>query len=208
MSAASRNAERLAKDARVLFDNRRHASCAALAILSLEESGKSRILRELALARDEKDLRECWREYRTHTKKNLLWPILERFIKGARRAGDFVPLLEPDAEHPYILDKLKQISIYTDCFQKGRWSLPEEIVEEQLAESLLMAAEVLSQHHEVTKEEIDLWIQYVQPYWKTSNEACQRALFEWDKEMRKRGLLRGKTTMEKFFMTGIDPTDP
>jgi len=109
MNAATQNAERLAKDARLLFDNERYASSLALSILSIEESGKCRILRELALARDDKELRECWREYRSHTKKNQLWPLIETFMKGARRAEDFRPLLEPDAEHPYILDKVKQI---------------------------------------------------------------------------------------------------
>jgi AbiV family abortive infection protein len=208
MNAATQNAERLAKDARLLLENEHYASSLALAVLSIEESGKTRILRELALACDEKELRECWREYRTHTKKNMLWPLIETFLKGARRAEDFRPLLEPDAEHPYVLDKVKQISTYTDCYKKGHWSIPEQIVEKELAQALVTAAEVLSHHRDITTEEIDLWIQYLQPHWKTSNASSQQALFEWDKEMRKRGLLKGdKITMEKFFTAGIDPAD-
>lgn len=208
MNAATQNAERLAKDARLLFDNQRYAGALALAILSIEESGKSRIFRELALARDEKELRECWREYRSHTKKNQLWPLIETFVKGARRAEDFKSLLSADAEHPYVLDKVKQISIYTDCYKKGHWSVPEQIVEKELAQSLLTSAEVLSHSRVITTEEIELWIQYLQPHWKTSTAADQQALFEWDKEMRRRGLLKGdKATMEKFFTTGIDPAD-
>jgi AbiV family abortive infection protein len=208
MNAAAQNAGRLAKDARFLFDNQRYASALALAILSIEESGKTRIFRELALARDEKEIRECWREYRSHTKKNQLWPLIATFVKGARRAEDFKWLLSPDAEHPYVLDKVKQISIYTDCYRRGHWSVPEQIVEKELAQSLLAAAEVLSHHRDITTEEIELWIQYLQPSWKASTAASQQALFEWDKEMRRRGLLKDDgTTMEEFFTTGMSPAD-
>jgi len=207
MNAAKRNAERLAKDARLLFENERYTSATSLAILSIEESGKSQILRELALARNEKELRECWRDYRSHTKKNVLWPLIETFIKGTRRAQDFRHLLEPGADHPYVLDKVKQVSIYTDCFKKGRWSIPEQIITKELAHDLLLIAEVFTHGREITREEIELWIQYLQPYWKTSTEASQRALFEWDREIRRRGLLQehDKLTLEEFFTTGFGP---
>jgi AbiV family abortive infection protein len=209
MNAARQNAERLAKDARLLFENERYTSSLSLAILSIEESGKNHIFRELALARNEKELRECWRDYRSHTKKNVLWPIIETFFKGARRADDFRPLVEPDAEHPYVLDKVKQVSIYTDCFKKGHWSIPEQIITKELAQGLLMVAEVFTRHRDITAEEIDLWIQYLQPYWKISDGASRRALFEWDKEIRRRGLAEkdDNGTLERFFTTGFDPAD-
>jgi AbiV family abortive infection protein len=208
MNAAMKNAQRLAGDARLLFENERYASSLALAILSIEESGKCHILRELALARNERELRDCWREYRSHTKKNQLWPLIATFMKGSRRADEFKWLLEADAQHPYLLDKVKQISIYTDCYTKGLWSVPEQIAEQELARNLLTTAEVLSRSRNFTTEEIDLWIQYLQPYWKVSDEASQRALFEWDKEMRKRGLVKNETTtLEKFFTTGLESKD-
>lgn len=204
MNAARQNAERLAKDARLLFDSGRYPSALSLAILSIEESGKSHILRELALARDESELRQSWRDYRSHTKKNAHWLLLETFQKGARRAQEFRSLFESDAEHPYVLDKVKQISIYTDSFKKGHWSIPEEIITNELVEGLLTVADVLVRHREITAEEIGLWIEYLQPYWKISGSGMERALFEWDNEMRKRGLLgKGKQTMEQFFTEGI-----
>jgi AbiV family abortive infection protein len=207
MNAATRNAERLAKDARLLFDNERHAGALAMAILSIEESGKTHIFRELALARDEKELRECWRDYRSHIKKNVLWPLRDAVLKGARRAQDFLPLVEPNAEHPYVLDKVKQVSIYTDCFKKGHWSIPEQIVTKELAQALVEVAEAFTHHRDITPEEIDLWIQYLQPSWKISDAANWRALFEWDKEIRRRGLVdeNDTKTLEEFFTTGIHP---
>jgi hypothetical protein len=45
--------------------------------------------------------------------------MLKMFSKGARRADEFGSLFEPGAEHPHILDQLKQVSIYTDCLGKA-----------------------------------------------------------------------------------------
>ena len=50
MNAALRNAKRLADDAAILLDNKRFCSATALAILSIEESGKLSVLRMLATA--------------------------------------------------------------------------------------------------------------------------------------------------------------
>ncbi len=86
-------------------------------------------------------------------------------MKGARRANDFLPLFHPDAEHPFILDQLKQVSFYTDCLRKGHWSVPEKVATKEAAESLLKIAEGFSRSRETTTEEIDLWIQYIKPVW-------------------------------------------
>jgi AbiV family abortive infection protein len=207
MNAARRNASRLAKDARLLLNSQSYASAIAMAILSIEESGKNRILRSLALARNECELKECWREYRSHTKKNMLWPILDSFSKGARRAAEFAPLLDPGADHPYVLDKLKQISLYTDCFRRGHWSVPTDVVTEELANGLLQIAETFCNEREVTTVEIDLWMFYLGPCWKVSTPLMEEALFEWDKEMRRRGLHhdKGDSTIETFFREGLHP---
>jgi len=49
MNAATRNARRLAADARLLLDAGRLPTAAALATLSIEETGKVSILREIAV---------------------------------------------------------------------------------------------------------------------------------------------------------------
>src|ERR1043165_9306013 len=73
INAAIHNARRLAEDARLLLESKRYPSAAALAILSIEESGKTSILRSLAFANNQEALIACWRNYRTHTKKNVSW---------------------------------------------------------------------------------------------------------------------------------------
>ena len=93
MSAAQRNARRMADDAKLLLDTGRIPSAASLAILSIEESGKVSILRHLSVAKDDKEIANCWRAYRSHTKKNAMWILAELFSKGARKLNDFLPML-------------------------------------------------------------------------------------------------------------------
>ena len=59
MSAAQRNARRLVDDAKLLLDAGRFPSATSLAILSIEESGKTSILRHLSVAKDEKEIADC-----------------------------------------------------------------------------------------------------------------------------------------------------
>jgi hypothetical protein len=52
MNAANRNARRLVADAKLLLDAGRYPSAAALAALAIEESGKTSILRTLAVVKN------------------------------------------------------------------------------------------------------------------------------------------------------------
>lgn len=187
-----------------MLDSGRYPSAVGLAVLAIEESGKLRILREMALARDNDEIRSAWRAYRQHTSKNQLWLMVDSVIKGASRLRDFRHLFDPDSDHPYLLDQIKQISFYTDCLGKAHWSLPEDVVERELATSLVTVAEILSRSREVTPEEIDLWVFHMQPVFRTTVKAMERALTAWDAEMRERGLLSGTgPTMDEFITRGL-----
>ena len=83
-NAASQNAKRLCEDALLLLNEKRYPSAASLAILSIEESGKGPILRELALAKDKKAILSAWQAYRSHTKKNVNWLLPQLAAGGAR----------------------------------------------------------------------------------------------------------------------------
>jgi AbiV family abortive infection protein len=204
MNASHRNAKRLVEDAKLLLENGRCASAVACAILSIEESGKSPILRALALARNQQEVKKHWREYRTHTSKNMMWIIAQLFAQGATKATDFLPMFDQDSEHPYLLDQLKQLCFYTDCLASAHWSEPQQVASRELAETLIHVATGLSSGREVTLEEIELWIQHLQPAWQTSNSAMEKALFEWDQDMRKRSLVSNSSpTMEGFFKQGF-----
>jgi AbiV family abortive infection protein len=77
IAVALRNAYSLVRDAELLLQHGRHARATALAILAIEEAGKVPIIRAILLARTEAELRDEWRAYRSHTKKNVLYILPE-----------------------------------------------------------------------------------------------------------------------------------
>src|SRR5258708_40218343 len=85
MNAAIRNARRLATDAKLLLDSGRLPTAAAIATLSIEESGKASILREIAVVTSPERLKEAWKRYRDHRSKNGAWILPELIRRGARR---------------------------------------------------------------------------------------------------------------------------
>lgn len=201
MNVALDNAKRLADAAHLLFEQGDFALAASLSALSIEESGKLVVLRSLAVARDDKDVVECWREYRSHTKKNVLWPILGLIAQGARRLDDFAPLFDLEDEHPFLLDHVKQIGFYTDCLGKAHWSVPKAVIDQELAKMLVDTASILAKRDTVTRIEIDLWVKHLGPVWKGPKELMEHGLAQWYKEMQDQGLAeKGGNAMEEFII--------
>jgi AbiV family abortive infection protein len=204
INAAIQNAKRLAEDASLLFEAGRFPSAASLAILSIEESGKVSILRSLALAKTNEDIADAWRDYRSHTKKNVSWLLPQLVEQGARKLDDFKPLFEESSDHPSVLDQLKQIGFYTDCLGKAHWSMPQEIIDESLAKTLIQVAKIFARDKRVSKNEIDLWIKHIGPVWKRDPSWMKQALCNWYREMQDAGLApAGENEMEKFIKSGI-----
>lgn len=140
MNAAILNAQRLLEDAHILFKLGKYPTATSLAILSIEESGKTSILRELALARDGKEVKKAWKAYRSHTKKNALWLFPSLVSSGGRQLEDFRPLFDSGSDHTTVLDNLKQVAFYTDCLGRAHWSQPSEVVDQNTAEQILKVA--------------------------------------------------------------------
>jgi AbiV family abortive infection protein len=84
IEAAINNANALVADALLLLQNQRWSRATALAILAIEEAGKPGIVRAILLARNEEELREEWKSYRSHSIKNLMWILPDLVRKGAR----------------------------------------------------------------------------------------------------------------------------
>jgi AbiV family abortive infection protein len=210
MNAAGRNAERLCDDASLLLQEARYPSAAALAALSIEEAGKLSILRRLAVARDEEEVAECWRNYRWHTKKNIAWLLPQLVADGARRLDDFSPLFDGESDHPELLDQVKQISFYSDCLGNRHWSEPEDVVDKELATSLVKTAQILVPRREVSKKEIELWIKHLKPVWNLSDKLAKQALEDWYEDMQRHGLAaERRNRMRRFIRTGFQShTDP
>lgn len=98
MNVARENAARLATDARTMFEARRFETAAALAILAIEESGKVSLLRELALATDDREAKDCWERLRSHTARNAIWIFPELVARGARRLDEFTAVFDSSSD--------------------------------------------------------------------------------------------------------------
>jgi AbiV family abortive infection protein len=167
MNAAIRNAKRLLEDAKLLLASQRYPTACALAVLSIEESGKLSQLRTIALSRSDVELRNAWKGYRDHQTKNAAWIITELAAKGARTLEDLRPIYDSNSDHPAVLDTVKQIALYTDCYGKAHWSEPDAVIDEQLARNIVTTAQVLSEKAAVTTREIELWIEHLSGVWNT-----------------------------------------
>ena len=69
----------------------------------------------MATAKGRAEVEETWKAYRSHTQKNVLWNFLEMIQRdGPTRMGDFKPLFDESSDHPFVLDQLKQLALYTE----------------------------------------------------------------------------------------------
>ena len=75
-----------------MLEARRYETAAALAILAIEESGKISLLRELALATDDRDAKDSWKRLRSHTAKNAMWIFPELVARDPRRRRLVLPV--------------------------------------------------------------------------------------------------------------------
>ena len=188
INAARRNARRLADDATILLDSGRYPTAAAIAALSVEESGKSSVLRGLALAPNADLRRKAWKDYRLHRSKNAAWILPELVAKGARDLDSLRLAADSSAEHTATLDQLKQIGLYTDCLGDAHWSEPTKVIDENLARSLVGIANLLAREGTVTEKEIELWIEHMQPVRGAPTVLMKSALLNWFDAMRQHGL--------------------
>lgn len=209
MTAARANAARLAKDARLLLGAESFASAASLAALSIEEAGKISILRGMALELEDGAIKAEWKRYRSHTSKNSHWIFPALVADGARSLEDFRPLHDEASDHPYLLDQVKQLGFYTDCLgQKANWSIPDQVIDSELATSLVDTAELLSRGESVTERELELWVLYLGPVWKKGMDAMKAALGAWYRAMQEEGLTaKGPNSMAAFLAGGLHPCE-
>lgn len=199
IAAAQANALRLVEDAKLLIVARRFATAAALAILAVEERGKVLVLKRFAII-PAAQLKETWREYRSHRAKNAGWVMPLMISKGARTLNDFAPMVDKNADHTSLLDALKQIAIYTDCLGERHWSRPDEVIDEQLAVLLIEIAERMWGENKVTSREIELWREMVAPHYGTDEMAD--AVIRCEEELVKSGLRNTPIESLRAFMEG------
>jgi AbiV len=128
------------------------------------------------------------------------------FAQGARRLDDLHSLHAEEAEHPFALEQVKQLSLYTDCLGNGHWSSPQDEIGEQLAKMLVQIARVLVKHPEATATEIALWVKHMEPHMGSGMvadyEAAKQALRDWYADMQEHGLTAHSTERIEEFLVG------
>jgi hypothetical protein len=114
-------------------------------------------------------------------------------------------LFSETAEHPHLLDQLKQISFYTDCLGNANWSIPGEVVEESLARSIVATAKLMAGKPTHTEKEITLWIEHPGPaFFSKDIDFMKHALRNWHSAMHANGLRTGDADeMDRFISEGF-----
>jgi AbiV family abortive infection protein len=188
MNSVRANARALYEDAVLLHRERRFPRAFALAVLAIEEAGKVSILRGLAMDAGPEDVRHSWKRFRSHREKNTMWAIGDFAAAGARRLGDFDGMYDPESDHTYLIDQLKQLALYVDCLGKRHWSVPADVVDEALVESLLQTADMLTRDKTYTAGEIELWTKHMRPVRYAPLALQKAALLNWHADMVENGL--------------------
>lgn len=125
-NACIRNGERLLEDSRELLEMGRYASALHLAILALEEFGKTRAIRALLDAASEGELRQARHQFNDHARKNtvfLFWELIE-----LRDPFSEQPRIRLDVEDDFgrWVEVLKQQATYVDWDPGEGWHEPRD----------------------------------------------------------------------------------
>jgi AbiV family abortive infection protein len=115
------NAIELADTADMLYHLKRFEHSVALSILSLEESAKPAILLAMLTA-DDRQLADLWQRFRSHRAKTSSMGAAMGFRFRAN-----VPDMPPEEAHklgedgpsPDELEAMKQMTLYSDCYDVG-----------------------------------------------------------------------------------------
>jgi hypothetical protein len=100
-----------------------------------------------------------------------------------------------------MLDAVKQLSFYTDCYgDAGRWSEPTDAVDPAFAVSILATARLLNREAQTTERELELWVTIVGPHY--GQPTMVDALLNFQKQLFVEGLSSTSPEELKAFVTG------
>jgi len=101
---------------------------------------------------------------------------------------------------------IRNIIYEIDHLGNAHWSNPADVIDKELASSLVRVANLMARGKEFTQLEVELWIKHIGPVWKGHKEHMEHALVQWYREMQEKGLTeKGDNEMEKFILHGIGP---
>jgi AbiV family abortive infection protein len=138
---AKNNAKRLFDDANVLSEKGRFPTACSLAVLVIEELGKLPILRRMTIAETDDQWRECWRDFSDHLAKSMSW-VVPYLVKNAETPLDLFDI-QAKKKDPELLNSLKQLGLYVGCYGRAHWSIPERVIEKDVASVVMSSATIL-----------------------------------------------------------------
>lgn len=198
---ARANAARLIADAELLLENDRHATAGAIAILAIEELGKVQAIKTIALFPDGAQLKQAWRDYRSHRAKNVQWILPKLAAEGARTMMQLRAAADSGADHTAMLDVVKQLCLYTDCYgNAARWSDPASAVEPDFSRAILATAKILNREQITTARELELWASIVGPHY--DKPTMTDALFRFQEQAFAEGLTTTTREAMEAFVSG------
>jgi AbiV family abortive infection protein len=202
--AARENAQRLRDDARLLLENGRFPSAAALAILAIEEFGKIPILQSVVAAgNDRKQLAKAWLEYRQHASKNQRWLMPHLADQGPQPIEGFAALFSPELGLGQLAEELKQAALYTVCSSEMKWQQPSQEITLELADFLVNSATRIVSADELPVEVIELNARYMAliPQCRTIEEK-KALVLRFFEELRGKGYTTVTEELARLFLYG------
>jgi AbiV family abortive infection protein len=202
INAARENADRLAKDAQLLFDSGSYSSAAALAILAIEEIGKEPILRRLACWGDAKERASIWNEFKSHHAKSTVGLVSVKFAAGATTLSQTLSTKKDQEKFAQDCENTKQRAVYTRWLGNKQFSRPVNEVSQDRAKELIAIANDLGignrLNRVISAEEMALYIKHLHPIEKKGGpQAIRNALVAFENEAIESGLKQA-TDLEPF----------
>ncbi|HEX7312497.1 MAG TPA: AbiV family abortive infection protein [Pyrinomonadaceae bacterium] len=182
INAVMSNAQGLFQDAVLLLEHGRFPRAASLAILSIEEVGKTIILRRMALTEDQDDIDGLWKEFTRHHAKNAPAAFVNRLMAGDRTFREMKVSLENKGGECSSIDQLKQLGFYVDCDKTIRWLTPSDQVTESIALHYVGIAGGLVNQPETTIRDIELFVKHFKTAWGGSADIKKQAFLNWVQE--------------------------
>jgi hypothetical protein len=150
----------------------------------------------LAFAATQEQRAAEWRRYRKHTAKNFLAVMPDLVRNGARRLSDLAGLFTSDTDtERSTYDTVKQLGFYTDCCGDAHWSIPDAVIDEALATSLVAwALRLTKEKPPVTAQELEIWALHMR------NGCTRENILKWCEDMVAAGRMTSEDAagMQKF----------
>jgi hypothetical protein len=150
----------------------------------------------ILLEEEPKKLKTGWQDYRTHTSKNTNWIVPELIHKGARHIEEMRQTVDGESSHRQTLENLKQLAFYSDAFSNCKWSIPKNVVDKELCETILNVAKMMTGKDKVSmtnEEELTLWVKHLKPVWKGDMVEMKQGLINCYQEAEQLGLIEKGT---------------